>query len=312
MIKYFSLALTICLMLTTLGCVTKTDVETLQLERQQDLNRIKQLESELEESKQLLRKEIESSQSPVREKTADIWAELQSLQSDFAKLRGSLETLNMRMDQQLGDNATLTLSSLSDELREVEFILENQLQADMSAIHSKRTPAAPAAVAATTPDAATTAAATDAAKPEAGATPPPPAQEKAAPEKKPEDSDPAKALYDKAYDLYKQGEFEKARSYWAEFTDTFKGHAYVASAVFWQGQCYYKLKDYARAAILYEDVIDKYTKSSKYKSALLMAAYSWEKLGKPELAKMRLTEVIKKFPKSPQATQAKRQLEKMK
>ena len=184
MIKYFSLALTICLMLTTLGCVTKTDVETLQLERQQDLNRIKQLESELEESKQLLRKEIESSQSPVREKTADIWAELQSLQSDFAKLRGSLETLNMRMDQQLGDNATLTLSSLSDELREVEFILENQLQADLSAIHSKRTPAAPAAVAATSPDAATTAAATDAAKPEAGATPPPPRTGKGGPREK--------------------------------------------------------------------------------------------------------------------------------
>ena len=302
MIRYFSLFLIVCLTLTAFGCVTKTDVETLQLERQQDLNRIKQLEAELEESKQLLRQEIEKSQSPVREKTADTWAELQSLRSDFAKLRGSLETLNMRMDQQLGDNATITMDSLSKELREVEFILENQLQVDMSSIHDKRLPAAPAAAVAV-------------ATAEANATAPetaPPAQEKAEPEKKAEESDPAKALYDKAYALYKQGEYEKARSYWAEFTDTFKGHAYVASAVFWQGQCYYKLKDYARAAILYEDVIEKYTKSSKYKSALLMAAYSWDKLGKPELAKMRLNEVIKKFPKSPQATQAKRQLEKMK
>ena len=301
MIKYFSLFLIVCLMLPTFGCVTKTDVETLQLERQQDLNRIKQLEAELEESKQLLRQEIEKSQSPVREKTADTWAELQSLRSDFAKLRGDLETLNMRMDQQLGDNATITMNSLSEELREVEFILENQLQVDMSSIHNKRIPAAPTAAAAvaTADDNATT--------PETAR----PAQ-KAEPEKQAENTDPAKALYDKAYGLYKQGEYEKARSYWAEFTDTFKGHAYVASAVFWQGQCYYKLKDYARAAILYEDVIEKYTKSSKYKSALLMAAYCWNKLGKPELAKMRLNEVIKKFPKSPQATQAKRQLEKMK
>ena len=303
MIRYFSLFLIVCLMLSTFGCVTKTDVETLQIERQQDLNRIKQLEAELEESKQLLRQEIEKSQSPVREKTADTWAELQSLRSDFAKLRGSLETLNMRMDQQLGDNATITLDSLSQELRDVEFILENQLQADMSSIHGKRLPAASAeTVAVATADANATA-------PEAAAQP---AQEKAAPEQKPAESDPAKALYDKAYNLYKQGEYEKARSYWAEFTDTFKGHAYAASAVFWQGQCYYKLKDYARAAILYEDVIDKYTKSSKYKSALLMAAYSWDKLGKPELAKMRLNEVIKQFPKSPQATQAKRYLDKMK
>jgi tol-pal system protein YbgF len=302
MIRYFSLFLTVCLMLSAFGCVTKTDVETLQLERQQDLNRIKQLEAELEESKQLLRQEIEKSQSPVREKTADTWAELQSLRSDFAKLRGSLETLNMRMDQQLGDNATLTLGSLSEELREVEFILENQLQVDMSSIHGKRLPApATTVVVGAAADANATAQETQQ-----------PAKEKAEPAKPAKESDPAKALYDKAYALYKQGDYEKARSYWAEFTDTFKKHTYVASAVFWQGQCYYKLKDYAREAILYEDVIEKYTKSSKYKSALLMAAYSWDKLGKPELAKMRLNEVIEKFPKSPQATQAKRYLEKIK
>ena len=126
------------------------------------------------------------------------------------------------------------------------------------------------------------------------------------------DSDPAKALYDKAYALYKEGNYERARSYWAEFTDTFKGHAFTPSAVFWQGQCYYMLKDYARAVILYEDVIEKYQKSSKYKAALLRSGYSWDHLGKPELAKMRFEEIVKKFPKSVEATQAKRSLDKMK
>lgn len=298
MTRYVSLFLTLCLVFTTLGCVSKTDMETLQVERQQDLNRIKQLETELEESKQLIRQEIESSQSPVREKTANIWAELQSLRTDFAKLRGSLETLNMRMDQQMGDNATITMATLSDQIQEIEFILENQLQVDLNKAHKERS-AALAPPVATTSDNATT--------PEAIRV-----TTQDSPKESVAKSDPAKALYDKAYGLYKQGEFEKARSYWAEFTDTFKGHAFVASAIFWQGQCYYKLKDYARAAILYEDVIEKYTKSSKYKSALLMAAYSWDHLSKPELAKMRLNEVIKKFPGSPQATQAKRFLEKMK
>lgn len=306
MMKYFSLFLTLCLLLSTLGCVSKTDVETLQLERQQDLTRIKQLEAELQESKQLLRQEIEKSQSPVREKTADTWAELQSLRSEFAKLRGSLETLNMRMDQQLGDNATTTMSGLSDQIAEIEFILENQLQVDLSKIRKER--AAATATATESPAAPAADNATAAATPEATQAKP----EAKAKESTATDNDPAKALYDKAYALYKQGEYEKARSYWAEFTDTFKKHVYVASALFWQGQCYYKLKDYARAVILYEDVIDKYKKSSKYKSSLLMAAYSWSDLGKPELAKMRLNEVIKKFPGTPQATQAQRYLDKMK
>ncbi|HKI81741.1 MAG TPA: tetratricopeptide repeat protein, partial [Pseudodesulfovibrio sp.] len=87
---------------------------------------------------------------------------------------------------------------------------------------------------------------------------------------------------------------------------------FTPSAVFWQGQCYYMLKDYARAVILYEDVIEKYQKSSKYKAALLRSGYSWEHLSKPELAKMRFEEIIKKFPKSVEATQAKRSLDKMK
>lgn len=317
MIKYFRTILVACLLLSMAGCVTRTDMETLQIERQQDVNRIQQLEAELAESKALLRQEIEKSQSPVREKTADTWAELQALRADFAKLRGELETLNMRLDRQVGaaDSAT-TLDSLSSELKEVEFILENQLQADLSSLHK---PAAAAPVPAAEGESNATApapapAATHSPAPAAQTAPAAPAAQAAKPEAaapaKPADA--AMALYDKAYDLYKQGEFEKARSYWAEFTDTFKKHTYVASAVFWQGQCYYKLADYARAVILYEDVIDKYQQSSKYRSALLMAAYCWDKLGKPELAKMRLEEVVKKFPGTPQATQAKRALEKMK
>ncbi|MEF2229493.1 MAG: tetratricopeptide repeat protein [Pseudodesulfovibrio sp.] len=306
MIKYFPLLLIACLLLAASGCVTKTDMETLQIERQQDVSRIQQLEAELAESKRLLRQEIEKSQSPVREKTADTWAELQSLRADFARLRGELETLNMRLDRQVGeDNATMTMAGLHEQIQEIEFILENQLQVDLGKLRADRGTATGAApfVAAPEGGVSTVTVGSPAKAEDVSAEP---ADAPAQP------GDAAKALYDKAYALYKEGEFEKARSYWAEFTDTFKQHAYVPSAVFWQGQCYYKLQDYARAVILYEDVIDKYSKSSKYIGALLMSAYSWERLGKPELAKMRFGEVVKKFPDSPQATQARRALEKMK
>ncbi|QGY41228.1 tetratricopeptide repeat protein [Pseudodesulfovibrio cashew] len=290
---------TIVLAMTILaGCVTSSDMQTLQIERRQDLNRIKQLEAELEESKQLLKEEIEKSQSPVRQRTADMWAELQSLRKDLATVRGDLDTLNLRLDRQVGaSNSTRSLSGLEERIDEIDFILENQLQVDMGKARGERAAALAAPVAAENTAASPTPATET--KSEETATPA-------------VETDPAKALYDKAYALYKQGQYEKARSYWAEFTDTFKNHSFSASAVFWQGQCYFKLKDYARSAILFEDVIEKYKKSSKYKSALLKAGYCWNYLGKPELAKMRMNEIVEKFPKSVEATQAKRFLEKAK
>ena len=304
--KYFATFLILLSMAVSFGCVTKTDMETLQIERQQDLNRIKQLEAELEESKQLLKEEIEKSQSPVRQRAADMWAEIQSLRTEIARLRGDIDTLNIRIDRQVGDaNSDVSMTTLNEQLDEIEFILENQLQVDIPKIREERA-AAIAAAAATAPALA------DGETPTVGVETPAAQPATEAPQPKAEETDPAKALYDKAYALYKEGQYEKARSYWAEFTDTFKGHSFSPSAFFWQGQCYYKLKDYARAAILFEDVIERYQKSSKYKAALLKAGYSWNYLGKPELAKMRLDEVIKKFPKSVEATQAKRFLEKIK
>lgn len=295
-LKYSLAVASIIIMMAALGCASKTEVETLQVERQQDLGRIRQLEAELEESKQQLKSEIEKSQSPVREKAADMWAEIQALRADFARLRGDLETMNMRLDTQVGEsNSTMTMAVLADQLREIEFVLENQLQVDMAKVRKER---------AATLGASGTA--------QAAAAPQQAAQDDEPGEAAATSSDPAKALYDKAYALYKEDQFEKARSYWAEFTDTFKGHSFVPSAVFWQGQCYFKLKDYARAVILFEDVIEKYSKSSKYKAALLRAGYSWDYLGKPELARMRMSEVVKKFPKSVEATQAARFLEKAK
>jgi TolA-binding protein len=295
-IKYSLAVASIMIMMAALGCASKTDMETLQVERQQDLGRIRQLEAELEESKQLLKAEIEQSQSPVREKAADMWAEIQALRADFARLRGDIETMNMRLDKQVGEsNSTMTMAVLADQLHEIEFVLENQLQVDMTKVRKERAAALDASGAA-----------------QDTATPQQAAQDDEPDEAAATSSDPAKALYDKAYALYKENQFEKARSYWAEFTDTFKGHSFVPSAVFWQGQCYFKLKDYARAVILFEDVIEKYSKSAKYKAALLRAGYSWDYLGKPELARMRMNEVVKKFPKSVEATQAARFLEKAK
>jgi tol-pal system protein YbgF len=313
----FSLFLAILSISALSGCATRTDVEAIQSDRQQDRNRIRQLEAELAESRQQLKEEIEQSNNPIRERSADMWAEIQSLRTEIAKMRGEMDNLNIRMDRQVGAaDSAVTVDDLARRLSEVEFAMENQLQVDLPKIREERNAAMAAALPVATPEANAPLAGQAEAKPAENGAAAAAVGAAAAADKNDSalqaDNDPAKALYDKAYALYKDGNYERARSYWAEFTDTFKGHAFTPSAVFWQGQCYYMLKDYARAVILYEDVIEKYKKSSKYKSALLRAGYSWEHIGKPELAKMRFQEVIQNFPKSVEATQAKRSLDKMK
>lgn len=305
--KFFSTILAICTLLMSVGCVTKTDIETLQIERQQDLKRIKELESELADTKELLKKEIETSQDPVRQQSANMYADIQSLRTDNAKLRGQIETLGMRMDRQIGTaDSGQSLTALSEQLGEIEFILENQLSVDMEKVRQER---AAAQKTSTAPTPAVPVVDSQGQATESTPTKDPQAAEEAA---QAEDTDPAKALYDKAYALYKEGNYERARSYWAEFTKVFKGHPFSASATFWQGQCYFKMKDYNRATLLFEEVIAKYKKSSKYKSALLRAGYSWNYLGDKEAAKMRMKEVVEKFPKSVEATQARRYLDKTK
>ncbi|BCS87077.1 tetratricopeptide repeat protein [Pseudodesulfovibrio sediminis] len=285
------------------GCATRNEVEAMQGQRQQDLHRVKQLESELEESKMLLKEEIEKSNSPIRERSADMWADIQAIRSELAQIHGQLDDMSLRMDTQLGTaESGVTMDALKKQVDDLSFAIENELQVDLDKSKNERAALQPATP--TTQNGAATA--TPAVVP-AGST-----TEQTAQATPPADADPAQALYNKAYTLYKEGKYEKARSYWAEFTDTFKKHSFTPSAVFWQGQCYYKLKDYARAVILFEDVIEKYQKSSKYKAALLKSGYSWGYMKKPELAKMRLQEVVKKFPKSVEATQAKRTLDKMK
>lgn len=294
--KRFTILAVLIALLGGYGCASKSDVASIQADtRRQNAEQrrlIMELEEELAKSRSALKQEIEKSNDPVRQKTADIWVELNSLRQDFARLKGEMEVMQVRMDRQIGEtNSTDPRPSIQQQLDNIAFALENQLNVslpqDASAPGTETTAAAPSQPAKTVTVKGESA------------------------EKQPE-ADPAKALYDKAYSLYKEGKYEQARSYWAEFVKTFPKHAYVPSAIFWQGQAYYKLKEYSRAALLYDDVIQKHPKSSKYRAAMLKQAYSLNHLGKPEVAKILLQELVEKHPGTVEATQAKNFLEKLK
>ena len=77
---------------------------------------------------------------------------------------------------------------------------------------------------------------------------------------------------------------KRPRSYWAEFTDTFKAHAFTPQRHLLAGTVLLPAQGLRPSRHpVSRTSIEKYKKSSKYRSALLKAGYSWSHLGKPEL-----------------------------
>jgi TolA-binding protein len=71
------------------------------------------------------------------------------------------------------------------------------------------------------------------------------------------------------------------------------------------GECNFQLGDFANAVLSYQEVIDKYPKSTKYPDALFKRGAAFLKLGNKNAAKLSFQEVITKFPNSPFAQRAK-------
>ncbi len=68
------------------------------------------------------------------------------------------------------------------------------------------------------------------------------------------------------------------------------------------------MNNFPAAALDYEQVISKYPSSGKAASAYLKQGMSFIKTNKKDAAKFRLDELVKKFPKSPEAARAKQLL----
>ena len=98
---------------------------------------------------------------------------------------------------------------------------------------------------------------------------------------------------------------EAAHKSFSDFTKTYSKHQLTSNAWFWQGECNYQMKNYAGAALAYENVIAGFPNSSKAPASYLKQGMSFLQLGKKAAAKQRLRELTKKFPKAPEASRAK-------
>lgn len=129
-----------------------------------------------------------------------------------------------------------------------------------------------------------------------------PAQKKTTPE------DP-EAVYLKGYKETIDKDFASATETFQSFLASYPDHKFAANAQYWLGEIYYAKGDWERAIIEFDKAIKKYPKSEKIPASILKQGFSFERLGSKKEAKVLLQEVIEKFPKSSEATIAKKRLE---
>ncbi len=116
------------------------------------------------------------------------------------------------------------------------------------------------------------------------------------------------SLYAAAYELFREGKYEKSREGFENFLKQHPDTEFSDNAQFWIGECYYFEKKYEKAIVEYDKVTKNFPDGNKVPYALLKQGLSFLKLGDKASAKLLLQQVIKDFPNTSQARIARARL----
>ena len=281
------------------ACVTTSDFDRLrsqvysqEQERIKQQERITQLESELARSQ------------PAQ---ANNWAEVNSLRSDVATLTGQIDDLRrteeMRQQATGGAVNVDTLNTRVLDLERKTLFMATQLGVVFDEMPPL--PATQQAPAGAVPGMAP-AGPQSAVEPQpmAPAMTQPEPQTPAAAEPSPQADVPGQELYQQALESFYAMKYKEAQATWGEFVKGFPKDPLVPNAIFWQGECFFQMQDYANAVLTYQKVIEEHKSSNKYTAALLKQGISFFKLKKDQAGKLVLEDLIKKHPKSAEAKRA--------
>lgn len=293
-------AILLGMMLFSSGCVTTQDYNALQREIQQTRSRLNQRMDDLDKSVKTSDENVTaklSATESIRTQQADLSADVASMQRELAELKGSVDAMTMNVSSISHDtgNKTQTIEDLAEQIKVMQLALESQLAVDFDTIRlkvDKNKDVEKNKATSSTVSAGIAAV--------------------VSPEKQEPQVDPAQKLYDQALGKFTDHNYKEAIRDWAEFVKNFPDNSLVPNSIFWQGECYYQLGDYANAALKYQDVIAKYPKSTKLRQSMLKQGISLIKLNKMKPGKFILNDLIKKSPKSTEAKRAKIYLDNLK
>jgi tol-pal system protein YbgF len=279
----FPCLLLVCLMLS--GCmVTQQD-----LQMQRDLLEMKRRLGDTERAVKELQDDsaggVRAHVDTLARNQADFQAELDSIRVDLQSMQGRSGDQE-RINNELRQDLSLLRDELSLQVADQEQRLA-QLEAGRAVVPAQeatsQTPANRPAAQAT----ATT----------AKATPQTPAGESAA------------ELYDRALKkIREEKDFAGGRQLMETFLKRYPDDALAVNAAYWVGETYYAEKNYEKAILQFEDIIQKYGEHPKVASALLKQALAFEATGDKSTERLLLQKVIDRFPLSEEAAKAKEKL----
>ena len=117
-----------------------------------------------------------------------------------------------------------------------------------------------------------------------------------------------KQAYETALNQFKLGNYQLAITGFQSFTTSFSSSELVPSAQYWIGNAHYAMRDYKSAIAAQQKVVKTWPENPKAPDALLNIASSQSELGQSNAARETLRGLVKKYPSSSAAEQAKQRL----
>ncbi len=117
-----------------------------------------------------------------------------------------------------------------------------------------------------------------------------------------------KAIYDAAYLDLNRGNYSLALLEFRDFLSKAPDSELADNAQYWIGECYYAQRDFKTAITEFSKVESDYPKGDKVPAAMLKVAYSQLQLDDRAAARASMRDLIRRFPKSDEATQARAKL----
>ena len=121
-------------------------------------------------------------------------------------------------------------------------------------------------------------------------------------------SDAPKRFYDHVMAEFQHKDYEAALAGFRLFLELHGQSPLASSALYWIGECEYRLGRFQDAVLSFEQIITRYPHSQKVASATLKKAMAYDKLRMKNEARILFERVIVQFPRSPEAETAKKAL----
>ena len=254
---------------------------------------ILQLRSQIAETQRTLDQRVGELEAQARNRSIiDLFNQVETLKTEFARLRGQIEVLQNEMENTQKRQRDLYVD-LDGRLRKMEATMAEQ------AARAAQMP--PAVVGPAVPPGAggPTAADPSRAMPPSGAAPPPASIMDPVAEQR---------TYDQGLEHFRAGRFAEAVTAFQLFIRNFPKSTLVPSAQYWIGNSLYAVRDFRGAIATQRQLLTQFPDSAKASDALLNIASAQSELGDLQGSRATMQEVVAKYPASEAGAKAKQRL----